>query len=232
MKQTKLLTIGVLAASMTFASNSFAETAAYKSLVKSEAKSATKLYNDLDQDGVTDDKDLCVNSAPGSTVDARGCAPAPKLAVKPAAVAPTPPPAKAEPLPEPVLNLQSTFFDLDKSTIKADQIGKLRQSIASLSSVGSDEKILLTGHTCDLGPEAYNMKLSWKRANTIKNFITEEMPELAGRIYIEGKGEANPRYANTSEDNRKKNRRVAIRVLEADQMMPSDATQNLPASMK
>ena len=57
------------------------------------------------------------------------------------------------------------------------------------------------------------------------------MPNLADRIYMVGRGESDPLFANTSEDNRKKNRRVELRVLPGNQILPGDSTKIMPAGM-
>jgi len=64
----------------------------------------------------------------------------------------------------------------------------------------------ITGHTCDLGTEQYNLKLSLKRADAARDYLLQKgIP--AGRITAEGKGESDPKYDNKAKGGREKNRR-------------------------
>ena len=67
----------------------------------------------------------------------------------------------------------------------------------------------ITGFTCDLGSESHNLDLSQRRAAAIKaRLVTLGVP--AGRLSPNGKGEAFPAVPNSSEQNRRQNRRVVI----------------------
>ncbi|CAN8141919.1 hypothetical protein THIOSC15_3290017 [uncultured Thiomicrorhabdus sp.] len=136
------------------------------------------------------------------------------------------------PLPEPVFTMNSAFFDLDKATLRPAAINTLRSNLSALQNMKPTDNLLIMGHTCDLGPDAYNMRLSWRRANSVKNFIATEMPNLANRTYIVGRVESEPMVANTSEMNRQQNRRVELRVLPSNQILPGDSTQTMPAGMR
>lgn len=69
--------------------------------------------------------------------------------------------------------------------------------------------INITGHTCDLGTQDYNMKLGMRRAEAARAYLATNglSPECTK---IESKGETAPAVANTSEENRQRNRRVTI----------------------
>lgn len=72
----------------------------------------------------------------------------------------------------------------------------------------------IEGHTCNLGPDAYNERLSHKRAERIERDLVIRYGIDPGRIRAEGYGERYPIAANTCEENRRLNRRVVITRLE------------------
>ncbi|MCB0602352.1 MAG: OmpA family protein, partial [Saprospiraceae bacterium] len=71
------------------------------------------------------------------------------------------------------------------------------------------EKVVITGHTCDLGPEASNYHLGMWRAEVVRDYLTK-LGVDPGRITVASKGENDPMVPNTSAENRKKNRRAEI----------------------
>jgi OOP family OmpA-OmpF porin len=74
------------------------------------------------------------------------------------------------------------------------------------------ETVIATGHTDSIGTEAYNQKLSERRANTVKQYlISKGVP--ADRIYAEGKGELQPVASNKTREGRAQNRRVEIEIV-------------------
>lgn len=198
-------------------------------LTQNEASEQKTLFKDVDEDGVPDEQDHCPNTAPGQQVDQKGCNPE---LDPPKYVAPEPMdtgivsavPIDA-PLPEPIFTMNDAFFDFNSAEIRADQRDILSANIDRLKQMSGDEKLLITGHTCDLGPDEYNQQLSERRAQSVMRFTEDMIPELRGRIYALGKGESEPAVANTNIENRKKNRRVELRILPAGQMMPAGAMQ-------
>ncbi|BBP44891.1 hypothetical protein THMIRHAS_02640 [Thiosulfatimonas sediminis] len=235
--QNNAFKLGLIAAGIAFVTTgAHAESNAMKSLNSNDVEAQIKLYDDLDQDGVNDSSDHCPNSARGATVDATGCTPViePEINTAVEAVTIYEPVVEQKinaPLPEPIFTMNSAFFDLDKATLRPSAINTLRANLSALDNMKANDNLLIMGHTCDLGPDAYNMRLSWRRANSVKNFIEMEKPNLANRIYIVGRGEQEPMVSNTSEANRQQNRRVELRVLPGNQILPSDATQTMPAGM-
>jgi len=75
-----------------------------------------------------------------------------------------------------------------------------------------NSRLILVGYTDDIGDEKYNLKLSYKRAQAVANFL--ESIDFAkidkNKITIIGKGEADPIVPNTNKENRAMNRRVEI----------------------
>jgi OmpA-OmpF porin, OOP family len=136
-------------------------------------------------------------------------APAPKAApapaAKPAAKAP-PPPAATK-----VTYAADTFFDFDKSVLKAEGKAKLDDLIGKVKGINL-EVIIAVGHTDATGSDAYNQKLSVKRAETVKAYLVSKGIQK-NRVYTEGKGEKQPVADNKTSAGRSKNRRVEIEVV-------------------
>jgi OOP family OmpA-OmpF porin len=141
-------------------------------------------------------------------------APAPEPAPAPAAAeaAPAPAPAPvAAPTSEKVSFAADTFFDFDKAVLKPEGKAKLEDLVSKLQ--GTDiEVIVATGHTDSTGSDAYNQKLSERRAKAVKAFLVSKgIPE--SRVFAEGKGERQPVADNRTRDGRAKNRRVEVEVV-------------------
>jgi OmpA-OmpF porin, OOP family len=74
------------------------------------------------------------------------------------------------------------------------------------------EVIVAVGHTDSIGTDAYNQKLSIRRAEAVKKYLVSQGIE-AKRIYVEGKGESQPVADNKTKEGRAKNRRVQIEAI-------------------
>ncbi|MCA0174913.1 MAG: OmpA family protein [Proteobacteria bacterium] len=137
--------------------------------------------------------------------------PAPAPAVVTPPPPPPPPPAPPAPVSEKVTYAADAFFDFDKSLLKAEGKAKIDDVLAKTQGMNL-EVIIAVGHTDSVGSEAYNQKLSVRRAEAVKAYIVSKGVE-ASRVYTEGKGEAQPVADNKTSAGRAKNRRVEIEVV-------------------
>ena len=138
-------------------------------------------------------------------------------ALKPVvAAAPIPAPAPAAvvaPVPssEKVTYAADAFFDFDKAILKPEAKTKLDDLVSKTKEINL-EVIIAVGHTDGVGTDAYNDKLSVRRAESIKAYLTSKGVE-ANRVYTEGKGKKQPVADNKTAEGRAKNRRVEIEVV-------------------
>ena len=117
-------------------------------------------------------------------------APAPRAAPAPV---PAPGAAPAKPTaakPEKVTTASAVNFDFDRYVIRPDARGKLDDLVGKLRNVNL-EVIIAVGHADRLGGDAYNMKLSVRRADSVKAYLVSK-GIAASRVYTEGKGERQP----------------------------------------
>ncbi len=150
-------------------------------------------------------------------------APAPARAPAPAPVArpapaPAPAPARAPaPAPAPaaaaakVTYAADAFFDFDRAVLKNEGKAKLDDLVSKVRGVNL-EVVIAVGHTDATGGNAYNQRLSVRRAEAVKAYLVSKGIE-ANRVYTEGKGEGQPVADNSTREGRAKNRRVEVEVV-------------------
>ena len=106
--------------------------------------------------------------------------------------------------------LDDVLFDFDKSTIKPEAASILDRLVVFMNE-NKDKKVNLSGHTDSIGTEAYNQKLSERRAASVKSYLTKKGID-ASRVSAQGFGETKPIADNKTKEGRAKNRRVEIKV--------------------
>ena len=82
------------------------------------------------------------------------------------------------------------LFDFNKATLRPEGKAKLDELVGKAKAIKL-EVILVVGHTDRIGGDAYNQKLSEKRAAAVKEYLVAKGIE-ANRVYTEGKGEKQP----------------------------------------
>ena len=135
--------------------------------------------------------------------------PAPAVAPAPAAVAPAPAPAPA--VASKVTFAADAFFDFDKAVLKPEGKAKLDDVASKVKDINL-EVVIAVGHTDSVGSDAYNQKLSVRRAEAVKAYLVSK-GIAKDRVYTEGKGEKQPVADNKTKEGRAKNRRVEIEVV-------------------
>jgi OOP family OmpA-OmpF porin len=136
--------------------------------------------------GVTDDKDRCPNTTPGTKVDEIGC------------------------FTEATLNL---LFEFDSAALTAEDVRQLDAVLANLKNFPPDIigqiKVTIAGHTDSRGRDAYNQGLSERRAASVRDYIANAgFP--ASQMSTVGYGETQPVASNDTDEGRAQNRRVVI----------------------
>jgi OOP family OmpA-OmpF porin len=154
---------------------------------------------DSDGDGVYDGLDRCPDTPRGTEVDRYGC-PIPE--------------------PEPVMTKRSFMFrdvnfEFDSSRIT--EAGEVRlQAIADslLMVADADLRVEVDGHTDSIGTEEYNMLLSLRRAEAVRDYLVENYPELTESMFVvRDFGKSQPIADNSTAEGRSQNRRVELKIM-------------------
>jgi len=102
------------------------------------------------------------------------------------------------------------LFDFDKSNLKSEAAAILDRLVAFMNE-NKDKKANLSGHTDNVGTDAYNQALSERRVASVKDYVTKKGVD-GGRVSGQGFGESKPIADNKTAEGRSKNRRVEIKV--------------------
>lgn len=152
---------------------------------KATPKPAPKVMapRDTDGDGVTDDMDKCPNTPKGEFVDETGC------------------------------TLKLTLhinFDFDRAEIKPEFKSDLDRAAAYINKYSQVPYILIAGHTDHTGTMEYNLELSKKRAQAVRQHLIDNYGIDGKRLVARGYGKLKPVADNTNKEGRYQNRRVEI----------------------
>ncbi len=138
---------------------------------------------DSDEDGVSNYVDLCPDTSKKLRVDKNGC---------------------------PYTQVLSFEFKFDSSEITEESY-PLVEKFAKFMKDNGAYKTEIVGHTDSIGSATYNMTLSKKRANIVKNSLIKEGVE-SSRLKTTGMGELEPIESNMDKAGRKVNRRIEVKL--------------------
>lgn len=102
------------------------------------------------------------------------------------------------------------LFDVDSTTLRSNAQATLDE-LARVFAEYSDTMIRVEGHADSTGSEAYNQRLSERRADSVTRYLTGSGVQ-SSRIDSVGYGETVPRASNATAEGRQLNRRVEIRI--------------------
>ena len=140
---------------------------------------------DSDADGVANDRDQCPGTPAGVKVDARGCE---------------------------ILKLRNVYFGFDSAVLLATARSMLDASAATLRR-HPDLKVEIVGFADSRGPESYNLRLSERRAEAVRDFLRQAGVDAA-RLTARGYGESHPGASDMSANGLAQSRRVELRIQE------------------
>jgi OOP family OmpA-OmpF porin len=153
---------------------------------------------DSDQDGVSDHLDKCPATAAGVKVDADGC--------------PIPVPTKSAEVTEAGTWIYKDIqFEVNKSDLKQSSIPTLNEIVDALNAQPG-LNIEIQGHTDSTGAHDYNVGLSQRRAQSVKNYLVTKGIDPS-RMTSKGYGPDRPMASNKTKEGRTRNRRVEINPL-------------------
>lgn len=101
------------------------------------------------------------------------------------------------------------LFDFDKADVRPDAAQALGR-LATVIRGYPTGRVAIEGHTDAKGNDAYNQKLSERRAESVKRWLVERETIAADRITTRGAGKSRPVADNSTEAGRQKNRRVEV----------------------
>lgn len=154
------------------------------------------LQADRDGDGIPDSRDRCPDTAPGENVDAVGC---PQL-------------FDAEGVRRTSMILFGVTFETSRSALTSASNAALDRVAESLLA-NPEIRVEIGGHTDATGSAAINRRLSLQRAQSVKAYLVRKgvRPD---RLETVGYGPGNPIATNDTEEGRRENRRVELKLLE------------------
>ncbi|MEM6639016.1 MAG: OmpA family protein [Pseudomonadota bacterium] len=146
-----------------------------------------RTVGDVDGDGVLDNRDRCPRTAPGARVDASGC----ELSD--------------------TIELRGVTFKTNSATLTSASTGVLDQAAATLLR-NAGVRVEVQGHTDRTGADSYNLALSQRRAETVRDYLIDKGVSPS-TLTAKGYGESQPVADNSTAEGRASNRRVVLKIL-------------------
>jgi len=182
---------------------------------------------DSDHDGVYDGLDKCPDTPAGEKVDRNGCS---GVQLSGSSRTPTqartePPPTPAPPPPAPPVSeterqlveggrirLENVYFETASAKLLPESEGTLNEVGAVLEKF-VDLRLEVQGHSDSRGAAAYNTKLSQARAESVRSYLLQHFHLREENLVAKGYGETQLETKERNDEDRQRNRRVVIKVL-------------------
>jgi outer membrane protein OmpA-like peptidoglycan-associated protein len=158
---------------------------------------------DEDGDGVPDSRDKCPGTPKGVQVDANGCPPVPVAVVQEEVVVV---------VKEETIVIRDVHFEFDSAKLTAADKTKLDTIATRLKKEAPSAQLRVSGHTDSVGKDAYNQKLSERRAHSVTDYLVSSGIPRSSFVSVTGAGESHPVADNKTADGRALNRRVEIQI--------------------
>ncbi|PWB36115.1 hypothetical protein DCO48_01320 [Pseudomonas sp. SDI] len=155
---------------------------------------------DEDGDGVPDSRDKCPGTPRGTPVDATGCPLAAPVVEEVVVVK------------EETIVIRDVHFHFDSAKLTSADKERLNTIATRLKQEAPSARLSVTGHTDSRGSDAYNQKLSERRAHSVTDYLIGSGVPRASFVSVRGAGESQPVADNKTEDGRAQNRRTEIRI--------------------
>ena len=110
--------------------------------------------------------------------------------------------------------LQDITFETNSAELNSSSYAELDR-VVELINNNPGIKIEISAHTDNVGSEKYNMKLSEKRAQSAINYLLDKEISLENTI-AKGYGETKPITQNDTDENKQKNRRIELKIVEIE----------------
>jgi len=128
----------------------------------------------------------------------------------------TPPPA-VKPVMETVYEAlvidAALLFGFDSAALTDDAKAVIDERVQKFNGKAElTQNVSVIGHTDSTGPEAYNQKLSERRAQSVATYLEQNKNISDDKIDVEGRGESEPAASNATREGRALNRRVVVHV--------------------
>jgi peptidoglycan-associated lipoprotein len=122
--------------------------------------------------------------------------------------------AKGTFVSETVLTDNDVKFGFDKAVLSTEGKAALDAFAAKIKAENKGVYIEIQGHTDNIGSEQYNLKLGYKRAEAVYDYLSTQQGFPLHRMNVTSYGEYKPIADNSTKEGRAQNRRVALVVLE------------------
>ncbi len=105
---------------------------------------------------------------------------------------------------------EDVYFDFDRYSLRPEALRILDEAVNSLNQTKTT-RLVIEGHTCNIGTAEYNLALGERRANAVYKYLVDH-GVAATRLRTVTYGEERPKFDNSREETRRMNRRAAMVV--------------------